>query len=189
MTTRRHDDTRLVADLQDALSPDRVLAGALDRSLYGRDASIVATGDAAAVCLPLSTAEVASCVQIARHHGRPFTPRGSGTGVAGGAVPVGRPVVIVTTKMNRILSVDLDDRVAWVEPGVVNLDLSRALASHGVHFAPDPSSQQACTIGGNVANNSGGPHCLAYGVTNAHVVAIEVVLPDGTVTELGGVEG
>ena len=103
-------------------------------------------------------------------------------------MPVGDPVVIVTTKMDRILSVDPDERVAWVQPGVINLDLTRALAPHGLHFAPDPSSQQACTIGGNVANNSGGPHCLAYGVTSAHVLAVEVVLPDGTVTVLGGLD-
>jgi glycolate oxidase len=90
--------------------------------------------------------------------------------------------------MNRILEVDADQRVAWVEPGVINLDLSRGLASHGLHFAPDPSSQQACSIGGNVANNSGGPHCLAYGVTSAHVLAIEVVLPDGEVAVLGSLD-
>jgi glycolate oxidase len=101
---------------------------------------------------------------------------------------LGEPVMIVTTKMNRILSVDVEERVAWVEPGVINLDLTRALAVHGLHFAPDPSSQQACSIGGNVANNSGGPHCLAYGVTSAHVLAVEVVLPDGSVTVLGSLE-
>jgi glycolate oxidase len=90
--------------------------------------------------------------------------------------------------MNHIVSVDPDERVAWVEPGVINLDLTRSLARFGLHFAPDPSSQQACSIGGNVANNSGGPHCLAYGVTSAHVLAIEVVLPDGSVAMLGGLE-
>ena len=88
--------------------------------------------------------------------------------------------------MNRVLSVDPADRRAWVEPGVLNLDLSRAVAAHGLHFAPDPSSQQTCSIGGNVANNSGGPHCLAEGVTAAHILALEVVLPDGTVAVLGG---
>ncbi|MBV9662088.1 MAG: FAD-binding protein, partial [Acidimicrobiales bacterium] len=98
------------------------------------------------------------------------------------------PVVIVTTKMNRILEVDPEQRLAWVEPGVLNLDLSRAVAHHGLHFAPDPSSQQSCSIGGNVANNSGGPHCLLYGVTNAHILALEVVLPDGSVVTLGGVD-
>ena len=95
----------------------------------------------------------------------PFVARGSGTGLAGGAVPLDGAVVIVTTKMNRVLSVDLDGRQAWVEPGVLNLDLTRQLAAHGLHFAPDPSSQQSCSIGGNVATNSGGPHCLADGVT------------------------
>ena len=115
-------------------------------------------------------------------------PRGAGTGLAGGAIPLGAPIVVALTRMNRILEVDLDNRVAWVEPGVVNLDLTRHLAPLGFHFAPDPSSQQVCTIGGNVANNSGGPHCLADGVTNAHVRAIEVVLPDGEVAMLGGLD-
>ena len=110
---------------------------------------------------------------------------GSGTGLAGGAVPVGDPVVIVTTKMTRVLSVDEDDQVAWVEPGVLNLDLTRAVAHLGLHYAPDPSSQQSCSIGGNVATNSGGPHCLLYGVTSAHVLAVEVCLPDGSLALLG----
>jgi glycolate oxidase len=179
----------LVEDLRAELAPDRVRAEPLELSLYGHDASIVEGGSAAAVvCFPLSTEEVQSCVRVARAHGRPFTARGAGTGLAGGAVPLGEPVVIVTTKMNRILSVDAEERVAWVEPGVINLDLTRALQVHGLHFAPDPSSQQACSIGGNVANNSGGPHCLAYGVTSAHVLAVEVVLPDGNVAVLGGLE-
>jgi glycolate oxidase len=186
----RVDDVRdaLVADLRAALSDDRVRAEPHELDLYGHDASIVGGGDAAVVCFPLTTAEVQSCVQVARRHGRPFTARGAGTGLAGGAVPLGSPVVIVTTKMNHIVSVDPDERVAWVEPGVINLDLTRSLARLGLHFAPDPSSQQACSIGGNVANNSGGPHCLAYGVTSAHVLAIEVVLPDGSVAMLGGLE-
>jgi glycolate dehydrogenase FAD-linked subunit len=184
------DDVRdaLVADLRAALSKDRVRAEPHELELYGHDASIVGGGDATVVCFPLTTAEVQSCVQLARRHGRPFTARGAGTGLAGGAVPLGGPVVVVTTKMNHILSVDPDERVAWVEPGVVNLDLTRSLARFGLHFAPDPSSQQACSIGGNVANNSGGPHCLAYGVTSAHVLAIEVVLADGSLAMLGGLE-
>ncbi len=177
----------LAADLRDALTPDRVRTEGVELGLYGRDASVM-TGAAAVVCFPLTTDEVAAAVRIARRHGRPFVARGSGTGLAGGAVPVGDPVVIVTTKMDRILEVDPVDRVAWVQPGVINLDLTRALARHGLHFAPDPSSQQACTIGGNVANNSGGPHCLAYGVTSAHVLAVEVVLADGSVAMLGGLD-
>ena len=139
-----------------------------------------------AVCFPQSTAEVQRCVAVASRFGVPFVPRGSGTGLAGGAVPPDGAVVITTTKMTRILSVDPTARRAWVEPGVLNLDLSRAVAGHGLHFAPDPSSQQTCSIGGNVANNSGGPHCLSEGVTAAHILAVEVVLPDGSVTVLGG---
>jgi glycolate oxidase len=112
--------------------------------------------------------------------------------LAGGAVPVGadgaEPVVVVTTKMDAVLEIDETARVAWVEPGVLNLDLSREVAHLGLHFAPDPSSQQSCSVGGNVANNSGGPHCLAYGVTSAHVLAVEVVLPDGTLALLGGLD-
>lgn len=189
-----HDpaDDALVKELRDALTPDRVHANSLEAALYGRDASMIRSGRPSAVCFPLDTGEVQACVRAARRHGRAFVARGSGTGLAGGAVPVGEagaePVVIVTTKMNRVLSVDVDDRVAWVEPGVINLDLTHELAPHGLHFAPDPSSQQACSIGGNVANNSGGPHCLALGVTSAHVLALEVVLPDGSVTVLGGLD-
>ena len=187
MSAEPVDRAALVADLAAALAPDRVRTGGVELSLYGRDASVLA-GDAAVACFPRSTGEVAAAVRIARRHGLPFVARGSGTGLAGGAVPVGDPVVIVTTKMDRIVSIDPDERVAWVEPGVINLDLTRELAPYRLHFAPDPSSQQACTIGGNVANNSGGPHCLAYGVTSAHVLAMEVVLPDGSVTVLGGLD-
>lgn len=182
-----HDADRdaLVAALAGALAPERVHADALELALFGRDASFVDPGHASVVCFPCSTAEVQACVRLARRHRVPFVARGSGTGLAGGAVPAEGAVVVVTTKMNRVLSVDPHERVAWVEPGVVNLDLTRAVAPHGLHFAPDPSSQQACSIGGNVANNSGGPHCLAYGVTSAHVLAVEVVLPDGEVVVLG----
>ncbi len=178
-------DAGLVGELRRVLGDEAVHASAIDRALYGRDASTIDVGDAAAVCFPVDTEGVAGCVRVAVAHGRPFVARGSGTGLAGGAVPVDGAVVISTTRMNRILSVDVEHHLAWVEPGVINLDLTRALAPLGVHFAPDPSSQQACSIGGNVANNAGGPHCLAYGVTSAHVVALEVVLADGTVTRLG----
>jgi len=146
----------------------------------------VSEGNAVAVCWPRSAADVAAAVRIARRHGRPFVARGSGTGLAGGATPLDDALVIVTTQMNRILDVDPQARVAWVEPGVLNLDLSRAVAHLGLHYAPDPSSQQACTIGGNVATNAGGPHCLASGVTSAHVLAVDVVLADGTDSCLGG---
>lgn len=177
----------LVAELRRALSPERVRTGAAELGLYRRDASNL-EGSASVVALPTTTAEVQACVQAAVRHGVPFVARGSGTGLAGGATPLEGALVIALTKMNRVLSVDVANRLAWVEPGVLNLDLTRAVARHGLHFAPDPSSQQSCSIGGNVANNSGGPHCLADGVTSAHVLAVEVVLPDGSVAVLGGEE-
>ncbi len=156
-------------------------------NLYRRDASNM-TGRAGIVCFAESTEDVQACVQVAADMGVPFMARGSGTGLAGGAVPPPDAIVISTTKMNKILSVDEVNRIAWVEPGVLNLDLSKQIADLGVHFAPDPSSQQTCSIGGNVANNSGGPHCLADGVTNAHIHGVEVVLPDGSISILGGEE-
>ena len=191
LTTRDPTLVALLGDLRDAIGGANVRAEPLELALYKRDASVFDAGRAAVVCFPRSTSDVQAVVRVARDHGRAIVPRGSGTGLAGGAVPVADgadPVVLVTTKMERILDLDADDRVAWVEPGVLNLDLSRAVAHLGLHFAPDPSSQQSCSIGGNVANNSGGPHCLLYGVTSAHVLAIEVVLPDGSVTMLGGLD-
>ncbi len=175
----------LIEDLRAALEPSRVKSGATELALYRKDASTM-EGATAVVCLPVSVDEVQACVQIANRHGVPFVARGSGTGLAGGAVPLDGAVIIATTKMNRVLDVDAVNRIAWVEPGVLNLDLSSQVRRYGVHFAPDPSSQQTCSIGGNVANNAGGPHCLADGVTASHVLATEVVLPDGTVTVFGG---
>jgi glycolate oxidase len=148
----------------------------------------VERGRAIAVCFPPTGEHVAAAVRVAADHGRPFVARGSGTGLAGGATPIGDPVVIVTTQLDRILEVDEEARVAWVEPGVLNLDLSRAVRHLGLHYAPDPSSQQACTIGGNVATNAGGPHCLSSGVTATHVLALDVVLADGSVARLGGLD-
>ena len=176
-------DEKLLSDLRSFLG-DRARNGDFELGLYSKDGSVL-KGDPMIVCLPLNTDEVQQIVLACRKHDRPFLARGSGTGLAGGAVPIGDPVVIATAKMNKILDIDIDNRIAWVEPGVLNLDLSRELSPLGFHFAPDPSSQQVCSIGGNVANNSGGPHCLAYGVTSAHVAAVEVVLPDGRVTILG----
>jgi glycolate dehydrogenase FAD-linked subunit len=175
----------LVADLVAALDVRRVHDGETRRSLYRHDASTM-EGATSVVCLPETTAEVQACVQVANRHGVPWVARGSGTGLAGGAVPLDGEVVIALSRMDEILVVDEVNRQAWVQPGVLNLDLSTRLAPRGLHFAPDPSSQQTCSIGGNVANNSGGPHCLAEGVTNSHVLAVKVVLPDGTVTVLGG---
>jgi glycolate oxidase len=177
--------TPLVARLREQLRPDQVRDGAAEVHLYRHDASNL-VGHPAVVCFAESTADVQAIVRVANEFDVPFVARGSGTGLAGGAVPTPGSIVISTSKMNRILSVDPCNRIAWVEPGVLNLDLSTQIAHLGVHFAPDPSSQQTCSIGGNVANNSGGPHCLADGVTSSHVHAIEVVLPDGSITVLGG---
>ncbi|HWL45810.1 MAG TPA: FAD-linked oxidase C-terminal domain-containing protein [Ilumatobacter sp.] len=174
-----------LAELRAALGAANVRTGPTELGLYRRDASNM-YGAAAVVCLPESTEQVQACVAIADRHRVPFVARGSGTGLAGGAVPPDGAIVVVTTRLNRLLSVDPVNRRAWVQPGMLNLDLSRQLAGHGLHFAPDPSSQQTCSIGGNVANNAGGPHCLADGVTAAHIMALKVVLPDGTLTVLGG---
>ncbi len=175
----------LVDDLRAELGARRVRTGPSELSLYRRDASNM-EGSAGVVCLPETTAEVQACVRVANRHGVPFVPRGSGTGLSGGAVPLDGAVVIATTKMDRIVRVDELNRLAWVQPGLLNLDLSNQLDHLGLHFAPDPSSQQTCSIGGNVANNAGGPHCLAEGVTASHILAVQVVLPDGTLTTLGG---
>ncbi|MEM7272480.1 MAG: FAD-linked oxidase C-terminal domain-containing protein [Actinomycetota bacterium] len=177
-----------VAALQDAIGPDRVKVDGAHKALLSHDASVFEGGNAGPVCYPDSTEQVQTIVRLANEYGRNVVPRGAGTGLAGGAIPLGAPVVVAVTRMDRILEVDTVNRVAWVEPGVINLDLTKRLTPTGYHFAPDPSSQQVCTIGGNVANNSGGPHCLAYGVTNAHVVALELVLPSGEAVILGGLD-
>ena len=175
----------LVGELRGVLGAERVRVDLLERDLYLKDASIYGGERPAAVCFPRTTEEVAEVVGVCAAYGWPFVARGSGTGLAGGATPIGNPVVIATSKMDEIISVDAESRIAWVQPGVLNLDLTNRAAPLGLHYAPDPSSQQVCSIGGNVANNSGGPHCLAYGVTSAHVVAMKVVLPDGSVAVLG----
>jgi len=185
----RGDRSPLRADLERALGDaSRVDAGAPARALYSTDASIIRDGTAGPVCFPTDADEVRRVVQVAARHGRAVVARGAGTGLAGGAVPQDEAIVVALSKMDRILEVDLANRVAWVEVGVVNATLTGALRDGGHHFAPDPSSQQACTIGGNIANNSGGPHCLAEGVTNDHVRAIDVVLGDGDVVTLGGLD-
>ena len=171
-------------DLEAALGPGAVVDDPLERRLYARDASLV-EGSAGLLVFPESAEDVSACMRVAREHGLPVVPRGSGTGLAGGSTPLHDALVVVTTKMRRILEVRPEDRLAWVEPGVFNLDLATALAPTGFTFAPDPSSQQVSSIGGNVNTNAGGPHCLAYGVTSAHVLALDVVLADGTRARIG----
>ena len=127
-------------------------------------------------------------VKLCNRHGVAIVPRGAGTSLAGGCLPVGRGVVVMLTRMNRVLEIDLRNRMAVVEAGVPNLRLTQALAGTGYHFAPDPSSQGASTIGGNVATNAGGPHTLKYGVTVNHVLGVEAVLGDGSIVQLGPVD-
>src|SRR4051795_2928015 len=170
--------------LEAVLGPGAVVDDPLERRLYARDASLV-EGSAGLLVFPTSADEVAACMTVARDHGLPVVPRGSGTGLAGGATPLEDALVVVTTKMRRILDVRPQDRLAWGEPRVFYLDLATALAPAGVPHAPDPSSQQVSSIGGNINTNAGGPHCLAYGVTSAHVLALDVVLPDGTQARIG----
>lgn len=171
--------------LRDLLGEARVLDGALATGLYAHDGSIVG-GDCGVVALPDTTDEVAACMRIAAEIGVEVVPRGSGTGLTGGAVPLEGGLVISLARMRAIIEVDEANCCAWVEPGVLNLDVSTAVAHLGLHYAPDPSSQQACSIGGNVGTNAGGPHCLAYGVTVQHVLGMEIVLADGEVLVLGG---
>jgi glycolate oxidase len=140
------------------------------------------------VVFPRDTKDVAGIVKIAREFGVPMVGRGAGTGLSGGAIPREGGIVIAFARMNAILEIDLENERAVVQPGVVNLDVTGAVESSGYFYAPDPSSQRACTIGGNVSENAGGPHTLAYGVTTNHVLGLEVVLSDGTVVETGGKE-
>lgn len=139
-----------------------------------------------AVLLPASTEQVQGLVRICYRHRIPFVARGSGTGLSGGALPVHHGVVISLARMNRILEVDFPNARAVVEPGVINLEVTGRVAPQGYFYAPDPSSQSVCSIGGNVAENSGGAHCLKYGFTTTHVLGLEVVLPDGSLVHLGG---
>jgi glycolate oxidase len=138
------------------------------------------------VVFPRTAAEVGALVRIANQSGMPIVGRGAGTGLSGGAIPRQGGMMIAFARMNRILNLDLANERAVVEPGVVNLDVTVAVERDGYFFAPDPSSQRACTVGGNVAENAGGPHTLAYGVTTNHVLGLELVLPDGSVIETGG---
>ena len=141
------------------------------------------------VVLPATREELIAVVRLLAERGVPFVPRGAGTGLSGGALADPDAVLVVLTRLNRILEIDPTNRRAIVEPGVVNVRLSSAAAPHGLLYAPDPSSQTACTIGGNVAENAGGPHCLKYGVTSNHVLALEVVLASGDVVQLGSPNG
>ncbi|MCS7270789.1 MAG: FAD-binding protein [Gemmataceae bacterium] len=176
----------LVRRMQEIVGPDNVLTALADRAVYECDGFTLAKTRPDVVVFPRSTDQIVTIVRACRELNVPFLPRGAGTSLAGGCVPVGGGVLIALSRMKRILEINVRDRYAVVEPGVVNVWLTNALKPYGYHYAPDPSSQGACTIGGNVATNSGGPHTLKYGVTVNHILGVELVLPDGRVITCGG---
>src|SRR5262249_48377761 len=168
------------------LGANAVLASEAARFTYEADALTLDRATPDVVVLPRSTDEVASIVRWARTHGLPVTPRGAGTGLAGGATPEQGGVTLSLNRMDRLIRVDPERMLAWVQPGLVNLALSQQTTPLGLYYAPDPASQQVSTVGGNVATNAGGPHCLKYGVTLNHVLGAVVVFADGSIAQLGG---
>ncbi|MHB8587249.1 MAG: FAD-binding oxidoreductase [Candidatus Dormibacteraceae bacterium] len=175
----------VVEELRRIVGRESVIDSANDLRIFERDASIEgALPDA--VVLAATTEQVAGVIKVAAKHHIPVVPRGAGTGLSGGAVTIRGGIALQVTRMRRILEIDTVAQTALVEPGVVNQELSLVAASHGLFYAPDPSSQRACTIGGNAAENSGGPHCLYYGVTTNHVLGMEVVFADGSVHWVSG---
>ena len=178
--------SQLLAELREIVGADGLLYNPDELLVYECDGYVVEKKVPDVVVFPRSTEEVVAVVRACNRAQVPFIPRGAGTSLAGGCLPVGGGVMITLTRMKQILEVNLRDRYAIVEPGLVNVHLTRHLAGTGFHYAPDPSSQGACTIGGNVATNSGGPHTLKYGVTVNHVLGVEVVTSEGEVVQLGG---
>lgn len=175
----------LADDLRRIVGPRAVITDPAALMTYDADGCVMDIHQPHVVVLPETTEQVAAVVALANRHGVPIVPRGAGTGLSGGATPMTGGIVVSLTRMDRLLEVDARNRRARVQPGAINWELSQQLAPHGYQFAPDPSSQKACTIGGNIANNSGGPHCLKYGTTTDHILALRVVLPDGSVIWTG----
>ena len=167
------------------VGPENCLARSGELFAYECDGLTLEPRRPLAVLLPATTEEVSEIVRACREHDVCFVPRGAGTGLSGGAHATENSILIECSRMNRVLEVDVANRIAVVQPGVVNAELSTAVVQHGLFYAPDPSSQQACTIGGNVAENAGGPHTLKYGTTTNHIFALEMVLPDGRVERFG----
>jgi len=173
-------------ELRAIVGDDGVLASEAARFTYDADGLTLEHATPDVVVLPRSSDEVSALVRWCNTRRLPITPRGAGTGLAGGAIPEHGGLVLSVNRMDRLIRVDPERQFAWVQPGLVNLWLSQQVAAHGLYFAPDPSSQQVSTLGGNVSANSGGPHCLKYGVTFNHVLGATVVLADGDVITLGG---
>jgi glycolate oxidase subunit GlcD len=179
----------LVAALGRIVGPRWVRHRRAELATYAMDGLPTRESYPGVVVMPADAAEVREVVRLLHLTGVPFVARGAGTGLSGGAVADPDTVLIALTRMNRILSVDPVTRRAVLQPGVINARLTDAAAPHGLHYVPDPSSQAACTVGGNVAENAGGPHCLKYGVTTNHIVELEVVLPDASVVRIGSPQG
>jgi glycolate oxidase len=175
-----------LTELSRLVGPGGLLGDAADLLTYESDALAHLRVTPGAVVLPTSAAEVQAVVRLCRREGVPFVARGHGTGLSGGALPIKDGVLIGLSRMNRILEVDIPNLRAVVEPGVTNLEITKRVAPFGCYYAPDPSSQIVCSIGGNIAENSGGAHCLKYGFTVHHVLGVEAVLPDGELVHVGG---
>ena len=187
MATLTADRKRaLRTELEGMLGRGAVLSDPDELLVYESDGLTLFRALADFVVFPQSAEHVSAVVKLAHREGLPFVARGAGTGLSGGCLPAEGGIVLSLMRMNRVLEVDYDNQLAVVEPGLVNLHLSWKVGPKGYYYAPDPSSQQACTIGGNIANNSGGPHTLKYGVTTNHVLGLEVVMPDGEIVWLGG---
>ena len=177
--------SQLIKKLEEIVGSRNVLWKHEDLLLYGYDGSIDKALPSIAL-LPGSAEEASKCVKVAASERIPIAPRGAGTGLSGGAIPLNQSIAIGLSRLNRILEINVEDRFAVVEPGVINLDLSEEARKFGLLYAPDPSSQRACTIGGNVAENSGGPHCLALGSTANHVLELEFIDCKGSIIQIGG---
>ncbi|HTT74500.1 MAG TPA: FAD-binding protein, partial [Candidatus Binataceae bacterium] len=179
-------DAHVFGEIQQILDAEGIVSHRSELKVYECDGWTIEKSAPELLLRPRTAAEVSAILALLHRRSVSYVPRGSGTGLSGGALPISAPVMICTTRMNRILKIDTANRIAEVESGVVNLHVTNAVRNQGFFYAPDPSSQMACSIGGNIAENSGGPHTLKYGVTTNHVLGLELVLPDGEIAQLGG---
>src|SRR5262252_2415952 len=189
-TTTDRKLAEIVGEMRAIVGNDAVASDDAELMVYECDAMTTHKSRPLAVVFPRNTEQVSRLVKLLYTNGIAFGPRGAGTGLSSGAIALGcesgqRAVTIEMARLNRIIEVDYANRRAIIQPGVINVRLSQAVSARGYHYAPDPSSQTACTIGGNVAENAGGPHCLKYGVTTNHILALRVLLPNGEIVSLG----
>jgi glycolate oxidase len=182
------DTGRALQELEAIVGPHNVLSSRAERTVYGYDASVFRGTELLAVVFPETPQQVSRLVVWCQQQHIPYLARGTGTGISGGAIPTHGGLILAMSRMNRVLEVDLENRLAVVEPGVINQDLKQLLLQHGYSYTyvPDPGSQVVSTIGGNVSTNAGGMHCLKYGITSNHILGLEVVLPDGEIIAVGG---